>query len=114
MEIERRTDNPDYDPSGRDEYFPYDLLENMGEAEERSGLILPKGSSQPWIAFQGRFGRYWQFLFASTPSPGPLASSRAFYSFHEPAESVRWGLATKNHILYRQIVSWIQDRPDGD
>lgn len=113
-EMERWTDNLDYDPSGRDEYFPYDLLENMGEAEERSDLILPKGSSKPWIAFQGHFGRYWQALFVSTPSPGPLASSRAFYSFHEPAESDRWGLATKNHVLYRLIVSWKQDRPDGD
>lgn len=112
--IDQWTDNPDFEPSGHDEYFPYDLLENMGEAEEQGNLILPKGLSKPWIAFQGRFGQYWQSPFVSTPSPGPLASSRAFYSFHEPTESDPWGFRTKNFILFRQILSWIQDRPDGD
>lgn len=112
--LERWTDNLDYDPAGRDEYFPYDVLDNMGEAEERNGIVLPRGSSPSWIAFQGRFGEYWQSPFVATPSPGPLASREAFYSFHEPEEDGRWGPRTRNHVLYRLILSWIPDRPDGD
>ena len=113
-EIDHWSDNLDYEPAGRDEYFSYDFLENMGEAGERSDLILPRGSSKPWIAFQGRFGQYWRSVFVSTPSPGPLATRPEFYSFHDPGEGERWGLATKNHLFYRLIVSWKQDRPDGD
>ena len=113
-QLERWTDNLDYDPSGRDEYFPYDVLDNMGEAEERNGIVLPKGSSPSWIAFQGRFGEYWQSPFVATPSPGPLASREAFYSFHELKEGGRWGPRTRNHVLYRFILSWTPDRPDGD
>ena len=114
-------DRLDYDPSGYDLYFPYDILIKLGEVSKQSlvecpdsGYSLefhsyPLGSgSKHWLAYRGRTG--W---FSHTGSPFMPAKESANPS-HE------WTFFTDSpnfgniFFLFEVVIFWILDDAVGD
>ena len=123
--IDDYQDNVDYDPSGHDEYFPYDFLEKLGETDHED-LVTPRGNSKYWIAFEGRFGSYWTLnawwilrAFSSS-SPGPITmngENHEYYTFTNEDFGSHWGFDNpEGEIkgLSDASIYWDPDSPDGD
>jgi len=141
-EISDYQDNVDYNPSGHNEYFPYDFLIKLGEVDRKSNItvhghtwdyhVIPRGNSKYWIGYEGRAGDYWVEGYAGITfksfSPGPItcnSENHEYYYFTHGTPGVPWNFSTELVLGDEWIewiigaitdisISWVSDKPDGD
>jgi len=132
--IEDYQDNVDYDPSGYDEYFGYDFLQNLGDAchyenfvlhgHEWDYLTIPQNNAKYWIAFDGRIGDNWTedipvYGPIGTPSPGLIATNyegHEYYYFTQGSSGSHWGNSPPGEVppFTSGHVYWYPDPSEGD
>ena len=117
-------DRLDYDPSGYDLYFPYDILIKLGEVSKQSFVECPDSGytlefhsyplgtgSKHWLAYRGRTG--W-FNHTGSPFMPAKESASPAHEWTFFSDSPNFGNNGFIFFLIESFVSWISDDAVGD
>jgi len=119
------TDNVDYDLTGFDLYFPYDVLINMGEVTgctycSAHGVTwfhhMSANSGTPqWLPYVGLMGDFWAYdpyIIPETKTPSTLSPARHdnWTTFQEDYSVSGFGNVSGTF----KTIQWVQDPTAGD